>query len=194
VTLLSGAEARIGAIMWGGRGVDGSLGGLAQSLSIPNTPTPRFRASLQNMDLTHPDYPAGAFDRSAMFDWREGGPGFNPENAYDPRKMRTFAFDLVVGYVYGDAIRPFVSLAPGTAEAAATAARYVKRRALEDADRLALAIGFTGLFQQSGDDPVLKSCIREQRSAIRDLGGGKLICTSPYVLSLDRATATTYDP
>jgi hypothetical protein len=69
-----------------------------------------------------------------------------------------------------------------------------RERALSDAERIERALTFAGLYQESGDDPAIVYIMRDGDTNLLDLGAGRLIARTVYVVTLQENVATNYQP
>lgn len=155
-------------------------------------PAGRFRPSLHGAPLDDPGYDVAAFDRAIYWEWQSSADEPAPTNSFEPASVRAALVDLQVGYLYGDALEAFVSVAPGTSEDAATAVRHVRRRALGEAEDVREAMLWLEFWANL--DPAVGEVHRESESTLRDLGGGKLLCVTRYRIVYQRDTSHRYDP
>jgi hypothetical protein len=180
-TLCSGIESKFDAILITGlsQGTDGM---------VKHIPAGDFRKALKGGSLLDPEYPPGARDRAVEYDWSEIGDGedgaTDPSNPRDPRAIRTVVIIVRVGWVSGANMDKFVE-AIGSEDKVACA-RDAKRRAIEEADRMALALGEPDLFHDAASEPRLTDCCRKGRTTIVSVGPGAIASESRYVVTIDR--------
>lgn len=181
---------RIGAVVVDGRGADGSLGAEAQARAIP---VGRFRRAAENAPLRDASYPPEAFDRAVQLDWLDDGDLEGVNNPLNLNQLLTARLSITHGVVYGPALASWAMLLAG--EVAADAVRGAKERALNDAERIKIALHWgNGLLRDGTEtDPVPVACVRTGATSLVDLGNGRLVVTSIYELTF-RTTTGHHDP
>lgn len=189
-TLLATFVTRTDAILGQGRGADGSLGAGAQLRSIP---AGVFRPTPNNAPLTDERIGSESIDRAYRREVMSIGSGPYARNTLASSQLRQARIAFDVGYIYGQAT-DFVRLWPGTTESASTSVWEARERALSDAERIERALTFAGLYQESGDDPAIVYIMRDGDTNLLDLGAGRLIARTVYVVTLQENVATNYQP
>lgn len=189
-TLLSTFVARTDAILAQGRGADGSLGAGAQLRSIPSGV---FRPTPNNAPLTDDRLGSESVDRAYRREVMDIGSGPYARNTLASSQLRLARIAFEVGYVYGQA-SAFVRVWPGTTESASTSVWEARERAISDAERIERAMTFAGLYQESGDDPMIVYLMRDGTTDLLDLGAGRLIARTVYVVTLEENVSTNYQP
>lgn len=183
-------KARLVAVVCGGRGADGSLGVDAQARSIP---AGRFRKGLRNTPLRDPGYPKAGFDRATRWTWVDDGDEQDPNYEGDSPERHVTRVRLEVGYLTAKGDEHVVKLAGGTGETAAGALADPEARAMTDARRIKRALAWHELVQGGGLDPDIRGVHREGATTTEDLGGGRLVSTTVFVLLLRLDPASNYD-
>ena len=193
--VLDALEQRLTDVLANGRGADGSLGADAQARSIPVN---RFRPADAGGSLTDPQYEAGKADRAFRWTWLSVTDLTGTRNPWDDPQPRRALVRLDVLYLAGAGaeIQPFVSVAAGTGETAAVAAVTATRRALSDAERIWRALGYPLLTRDSPTtDPEIIGVQRApEGSRAQELPGGRVLCSTVYVVDFQSNSSTTYDP
>lgn len=185
---LDALEARIVAILESARGSSG-LGADAAARYFPSG---RLRRSADNYPLRDARYPGESFDRSYEIEWLASGDDPDPENPRDGQLTERVRLNVNVGFVYGDALAPFVATTGG--EVASTAVQHVAKRALSEMRRVARALTLSDIFQAVGDDPEIEDIRAAGDTVVADLGEGRLLGTVPLVAFVCCASASHYDP
>lgn len=180
-------ETRIAAILYGGRGADGSLGSDATARSIP---AGRFRWSQDGVSQRDPAIPAAERDRAYSIDW-ESISDSDDSNELDGEAIRWARFTLLVSYAEGTSLAEYAHTAG--AEVAATVVSNARKRALSDAERIRRALCFPALYG-SDTSPVIVGIDREGASTVERLTEGVLLCATTYRLILAVPMGTTFDP
>lgn len=182
-SLFKAFEDRLAAILETGAG------------SARTIPSGWFRRSADRQSLLDPAYPAERFDRAYELEYVsiEDLPGAAPANPYDPSQLREVLVNLRVGYAYGAASDDQVARAPSTTETAAFAVLNARRRALEDAERIWRCLNWAANWGALSG-PALVDCQRVGAAVIDDLGGGRLVCTTPLRVRLDADVTEAYLP
>lgn len=183
-------KARLVSVVCGGRGADGSLGPDALRCSIP---VGRFRKGLRNVPLRDAGYPKGGFDRATRWTWVDATDEDDPNNDVDGVSLQLVRVRLEVGYLTGAGDEAFVKLAGGTGETTAGALLDPEARSINDALRIRRALGWPEIVQGAGIDPALYSCHRQGPTTLEDLGKGRALASTVYVVRLELNNATAYD-
>lgn len=182
--LLTGFRDRVLAIVCEGRGVDGSLGTVAQNRAIAAN---RFRPSPNNAPLE--SVGAESFDRAVRIAPQSIGDTPYANNELSSAQFRVLRVFLDVGYVQG-ASPAFVDVKGG--EVAATVQYTARERAVSDAETIKRALTLPALYQASGDDPVIVEIHRDGTSDVTDLGD-RIICRTLYSVTLELTATTAYN-
>ena len=183
---LSAVETRLRALLFEGRGTDGSLGSDAQARAIT---AGVFREVPTNARLDDGSYPAEQFDRALSLRFTTIAPDPSPNNPYSSPQFDRVGLEITAGYIYGEATS-FVD-AQGT-ESASSAALRADRRAISDARRISIALTFSPL-RGLDTDPVMVECHMVSSSPI-DLGGGRYTQTTTFALVLQSTVTSAYGP
>lgn len=182
--LLDGFRTRALAIVCSGRGVDGSLGSVAQSRAIAAN---RFRPSPSNGPLE--SVGMESLDRGVRIAPLSIGDAPFANNELSSAQLRVLLVALDVGYVQGTT--PAFVDTKG-AESAATVQYTARERAISDAETIKRALTLPALYQDSGDDPVIVEIHRDGASVITDLGD-RVICRTIYSVTLQLTATTAYN-
>ena len=181
---------RVLAIVCDARGADGTLGAEATARAIP---AGRFRRAVVGAPLRDANYPREAIDRAVRVDWIDDADfaeANNPRNVPQQFDARIAVTNAVV---YGPGLSAFASLVGS--EVAATTVTEAQERALADARRIRNALHEPDLIRDSSDsEPIVIACTREGASTPEDLGDGRMLAVSVYVLRYQSANTSTDDP
>lgn len=182
--LLDGFRTRVLDILCSGRGVDGSLGVPAQQRAIAAN---RYRPSPNNAPLE--SVGGESFDRSVRIAPQSIGDTPFANNELSSAQLRVMTVLIDVGYVQGTT-PTFVDTKGG--EVAATVQYTARERAISDAEMIKRALTFPALYQDMADDPMIVEIHRDGRSEIADMGD-RIICRTPYSVTLQLNATTTYN-
>lgn len=182
--LLTGFRARVLDIVCSGRGVDGSLGPVAQNRAIVAN---RFRPSPNNAPLE--SVGAESFDRAVRVAPQAIGDAPFANNELSSAQLRVVRVFFDVGYVQG-ATPAFVDTKGG--EVAATVQYTARERAISDAETIKRALTLPALYQDSSDDPALVEIHRDGASEVTDLGD-RIVCRTVYFVTLQLNATTAYN-
>jgi len=182
--LLDGFRSRVLAIVCEGRGVDGSLGSVAQNRAIT---AGRFRPSPSNAPLEA--LGVESLDRGVRVAPLSIGDAPFANNELSSAQLRVLSVALDVGYVQGDT-SAFVDV-KGT-ESAATVQYTARERAISDAETIKRALTLPAMYQDASDDPVIVEIHRDGASALTDLGD-RVICRTIYSVTLQLSATTAYN-
>lgn len=185
--LLTEVEARIDAILKGGRGADGSLGTDALARSIVGDV---FRRSTEGASLRDVAYPLNNFDRTYALEWLGQGPSEERFNSAHDRTLVRLQLNLLLGHVAGRGHAEFVRLLG--AESKATAVLRPRLRANGDVHRLRRALCFGGLFA-GGTEPPIANIEQTEATTVEDLGD-RLLTTVPFVVVINASNSLSYTP
>lgn len=185
--LLDAIEARLLAVVCLGRGTDGSLGSDAEARAID---AGRFRVASTGISLRDPSYTPSAFDRAVSLDWESISDEPDPANDYDALALRVVRFVLLTGVVYGPSLAAYAHTSGN--ELPATVVEQARRRALQDAERIRLALGF-GALVKGGTNPTIVGIEREGPTTIEDIGQGMLVSSTPYRCIIEIDTTSPYE-
>lgn len=147
---LTQATARFAAILFEGRGADGSIGAEAAACSIPSG---QFRRSFA--PLRDAAEPTAVLHRGVYLWWAQSLPKPESTNARNQKILSEHTLRVEVGYLMGTAGEGFVHPAPATTESASTSVREPSLIANSDASRIAAALEWPELYQDSSDDPAI---------------------------------------
>lgn len=189
--LFDAIESRFAAVLEQARGQSG-LGTLAAARYIP---TGRFRRAGNKAALDDAAYPVQEFDAAYDLTWlglQDTGP--DPANPLDGQTLRLARVTLRVGYVYGKGSTAFVDTAAGDTASAVVLQNTARQRALSDAERIYRAVAITDIFDSTTTDPQWQLMRREGATTVADLGGGRLLSSTTYVLLLTLDASSAYDP
>lgn len=169
---------RLVDILINGRGATGLLGTEAQERSIA---AGYFRTEFQQSPLTSPGYAKEYFDRALRIEWSAELDDLD-RNPCDAEQILSARITIAHGVVFGDAAQPF--LQPTTPSTPAVAILQPQQRALSDARLVRRALECPDLLRDGTEtDPVPIGCEREGSATLQELGGGKLLVTSAFVLT-----------
>ena len=182
--LLTGFRTRVLDILCNGRGVSGALGVPAQQRAIAAN---RYRPSANNAPLE--SLGTESFDRAVRIAPQAIGDTPFANNELSSAQLRVMTVFIDVGYIQG-ASPAFVD-AKGT-EAAATVQYTARERAISDAEMIKRAVTFPALYQDMSDDPMIVEIHRDGRSEIADMGD-RIVCRTPYSVTLQLNATTTYN-
>lgn len=183
---LSEVEARINAILFDGRGVNGALGPDAQARAIA---AGTFRRAAEFAALSDPSYPGEQFDRAASLRVTAVVDDV-VNNPYSSPQWERVTLEISVGYQYGAASTDFLD--PQGNETAAVQKYRADRRAIGDSRRIKQALEFNDL-RGLDTDPVMVMCTRAEGRGT-DLGGGKYVMTNTFALVLQSVVTDPYGP
>ena len=183
---LSEVETRLRAILFQGRGADGTLGPDAQARAIA---AGVFREAAEASPLTDPSYPAEQFDRALSVKFTSVTDD-TTNNPYSSPQWERVTLEVVAGYQYGAASTSFVD--PQGAETAAVQKYRPDRRAVNDSRRIKQALEFNDL-RGLDTDPVMVRCQRTTGTGA-DLGGGRYTMTTTFELVLQSVVTDPYGP
>jgi len=182
--LLDGFRTRALAIVCSGRGVDGSLGSVAQNRAIAAN---RFRPSPSNAPLDA--IGVESLDRGVRIAPLSIADTPFANNEFSSAQLRVLSVAIDVGYVQG-ATPAFVDTKG--AESASSVQYTARERAISDAETIKRALTLPALYQDSGDDPIIVEIHRDGASVISDLGD-RVICRTVYSVTLQLNATTAYN-
>lgn len=182
--LLDGFRTRVLDILCNGRGVNGSLGTPAQQRAIAAN---RYRPSPNNAPLE--SVGTESFDRSVRIAPQSIGDTPFANNELSSAQLRVMTVLIDVGYAQGTT-PTFIDAKGG--EVAATVQYTARERAISDAEMIKRALTFPALYQDMSDDPMIVEIHRDGRSEIADMGD-RIICRTPYSVTLQLNATTTYN-
>lgn len=185
--LFDALETRILDVVCRGRGTDGSLGSDAEARAID---AGRFRVASAGISLRDPSYTPAAFDRAVSLDWESITDDPEFANDLDSSALRIVRVVLLTGVVYGPDLAAYAHVSGN--EVAATVVEQARRRALQDAERIRLALGFGGLVKGS-TDPVIVGIEREGPTTLEDIGQGRVVSSTPYRCIIEMSTTAPYE-
>lgn len=183
---LSEVESRIRAVLFEGRGTDGSLGADAQARSIA---AGVFRPAAEASPLTDPAYPGEQFDRAVSLRFTAVVDD-TTNNPYSSPQWERVTMNVNVGYQYGAASTAFVD--PQGAETQAVQKFRPDRRGINDSRRIKQALEFNDL-RGLDTDPIMVRCERTTGDGA-DLGGGRYVMTTTFDLVLQSVVTDPYGP
>lgn len=188
--MLDAVEDRLHAVLCSGRGSDGALGTDAQARAVP---AGHFRRPQTDASVRDPQYPPEELDRAVSIEWLSIEDTNEVHNEYDSAAIRTVRCNVLVGYVAAPALSGLAHELGGETEAGAVA--HWRRRALGDAERIKRALCFLGLAGGTLSDGVeWVGCTRDGATTLEDLGEGRALSSSPYVLTIAYTLTTAYTP
>lgn len=166
-----------------------SAGGSART--IPST---RFRRCADRMSLADPNHPDNPFDRAYELQYLSLADHDQDKrsNPLAPAWLLDLLVNVRVGYLVGAATTPGFAQAAGTAETAAFGVLNARARALNDAQRIWRTVNTN--FRDTTGDPQIVDAKRVGAAVVDDLGNGRLICTSTFMVILALDPAQDYDP
>lgn len=180
--LLKPVEDRFAALLLEGAGASRAI------------PAGRFRRAADRMSLLDPNHPGNPFDRAyelqyvALADHERD----KPANPFAPAWLVDVTVNLRVGYVVGAGGTSAFAPAPSTTETAAFGVLNARARALNDAQRIWRTVNTN--FRDANTDPALVDCRRVGQVVLDDLGNGRIVCTSTFLIWLQLDPAQDYDP
>lgn len=153
-----------------------------------------FRRSADRMPLSDPTYPGPRFDRAYELVYTTLGDLDDlVSNPSDATWRLDVGVELRVGYVYGrDATSGWSPSASDSGETAAYSVLNARARALNDAQLVWRCLNKN--FPVTADGVAIFDCMRVGAASLDDLGGGRLVCTTPLRVRLEVAAATQYLP
>lgn len=173
-------DARVEAILCGGRGVDGTLGAEAQARALA---TGIFRRAWS--PLTDPGLAPEVFSRGVHVQWlsEETDAGLNPR---DGQRLTAARFELTAGYVGGtaQAAQDLTHVVPGSDEATSVIARNPTLYALSDARRITIALEWPALYQDASDTHVLVDLRREGAASVASLSPSRFLLSQTFLVRL----------
>jgi hypothetical protein len=172
-------QQRLLDILLNGRGVDGALGAAAQARAVA---VGHFRAEFQQAPLGDAAYPKERFDRALRVQWLAETDEASNRNALDLEQILSARVTVSHGVIYGEASGRFFY--PLGVEDPAAALLTPQQRALADARLVRRALEWPDLLRDGTEtDPVPIGCEREGGTNLQELGGGKLLASSVYLLT-----------
>lgn len=185
--LLTPIEARIDAILKGGRGADGSLGPDAQARAIA---ADSYRRSADGASLRDNAYPLAQFDRTYALEWGSQGPSEDRFNQAHSRVLVRLELSLLLGHIYGAGHASLVRTLGS--EVAATAVLRPRVRSNGDVHRMRRALCFAPLYG-SDTEPPISNVEQIGATVVEDLGD-RLLTTVPFVVTLFASNSLAYTP
>lgn len=183
---LSEVDARVRAVLFEGRGVNGALGPDAQARAIA---AGTFRPAAENAALSDPSYPGEQFDRAVSTRYSAVVDDV-VNNPYSSPQWERVTLEISVGYQYGAASTDFID--PQGNETAAVQKFRPDRRGVGDSRRIKQALEFNDL-RGLDTDPVMVMCARVG-GAGTDLGGGRYVMVNTFALVLQSVVSDPYGP